>query len=98
MQETIKDFFTYKAKPLVRCGDTIYYGDMSQAYVAMLQINSYSTQEEIQLPDLIHVQLMRTQKGIKPQDIIVKKSEQRGLFNALDIADVWLTKALSEEE
>lgn len=30
-----EEFFSYKGKPLVRKGDTIYYGDMSDAYVVM---------------------------------------------------------------
>ena len=30
----------YKGKPLVRSGRTLYYGDPSEAYVAMLQIFS----------------------------------------------------------
>ena len=29
---------TYKGRPLVRSGNTIYYGDMGDKYVAMLQI------------------------------------------------------------
>ena len=30
----------YKGKPLVRCGNTVYYGHPAEAYVAMLQILS----------------------------------------------------------
>ena len=33
-------FFTYKDIPLVRNGDTIYYGSMSDKYVIMLKIMS----------------------------------------------------------
>ena len=29
---------TFKGRPLVRCDKTIYYGDMGDKYVAMLQI------------------------------------------------------------
>ena len=28
----------YKGKPLVRCGDTIYYGSMKDKYVVKLEI------------------------------------------------------------
>ena len=34
------DFFTYKGRPLVRCGDEIYYGNMEEPYVIRLQIKS----------------------------------------------------------
>ena len=32
-----QDFLTYKGKPLVRKGNEIYYGDMSEKYVIMLR-------------------------------------------------------------
>ena len=34
------EFLTYKEKPLVRKGNTIYYGNMSDPFVIMIQINS----------------------------------------------------------
>ena len=34
------EFLMYKGKPLVRNGKTIYYGYMSDPYVAILQITS----------------------------------------------------------
>ncbi len=33
-------FPTYKGKPLVRCGNTIYYGDMKDPYVIKMDIKS----------------------------------------------------------
>ena len=30
----------YKGKPLVRCGSTLYYGDMADQYVAHIQIKT----------------------------------------------------------
>ena len=39
MNEKTK-FPMYKGKPLVRCGDTIYYGSMKDKYVVKLEIKS----------------------------------------------------------
>lgn len=89
-------FFCYKGKPLVRSGDTIYYGSMTDDYVVQMNIKDSKTVDGHTVPNTILVQLMRTDKNIKPQDIIVKKSEKQGLYNALDIADVWLKRSLSE--
>ena len=33
-------FLTYRGKPLVRCGNTIYYGNMTDPYVLYLQITT----------------------------------------------------------
>mgnify|MGYP007113478778 CR=1 FL=1 len=40
MAEFKDTFLTYKGKPLVRCGKTIYYGDMADPFVACLQVQS----------------------------------------------------------
>lgn len=90
-------FLSYKGKPLVRNGNTIYYGSMLDDYVVMLQIKNNKTENNVELPNEILVQLLRTGKDVKPQDMVAKKSEKVGLYNALDIADVWLERALSEK-
>ena len=41
MSEQKKPSFpTYKGKPLVRCGDTIYYGSMKDKYVIKMDVKS----------------------------------------------------------
>ena len=35
--ENSPQFSTYKEKPLVRCGDVIYYGSMKDKYVVKLE-------------------------------------------------------------
>ena len=35
-----KEFSTYKGKPLVRCGDELYYGNMDEEFVIHLIIKS----------------------------------------------------------
>ena len=82
-------FPTYKGKPLVRCGDTIYYGSMQDKYVIKLDIKSKKKVGDLDVADKVVVQL-RTRKQI------VKTSEKEGLYLALDIADAWLTRALAE--
>ena len=44
MGEATSPFFMYKDKPLVRSGNTLYYGSMQDPYVVMLQI--LGTKEE----------------------------------------------------
>lgn len=96
MDEREKKFFSYKDKPLVRKGNTLYYGSMLDEYVVMLKILSQKEVAGEKVADKISVQLMRTATDIKPQDIVVKHSEKNGLGAAMDIADIWLNRALSE--
>ena len=86
-------FPTYKGKPLVRCGDTIYYGSMQDKYVIKLDIKSKKKVGDLDVADKVVVQLMYTDPEIRTRKQIVKTSEKEGLYLALDIADAWLTRA-----
>ncbi len=91
-------FPMYRGKPLVRSGNTLYYGDMSDEYVIMMQILSTKEFDGEQIADKVQVQLMLTDPEIRPKKRIVKKSEQDGLYNAMDISYIWLSRALKQTE
>ena len=86
----------YKGKPLVRCGDTIYYGSMKDKYVVKLEIKSKKKVKDLDVADKVTIHLMYTDHNIRSRKQIVKSSEKPGLYLALDIADVWLNRALAE--
>lgn len=96
MAETKKEkFLEYKGKPLVRCKNTIYYGDMKDAYVVCLNIiNEKDSIEDLKVSGKVAIQLLSTDPDVSPKDKIIKKSEKEGLFNALDLGAVWLKRAL----
>lgn len=89
-------FPTYKGKPLVRSGDTIYYGSMKDKYVIKMDIKSKKTVGGLEVADKVTVQLMYTDPEIRSRKQIVKTSEKDGLYLALDIAEAWLSRALAE--
>lgn len=89
-------FPTYKGKPLVRCGDVIYYGSMKDKYVVKLEIKSKKKVQDLEVADRVTIQLMYTDANIRSRKQIVKSSEKTGLYLAMDIADAWLTRALAE--
>lgn len=87
--------FTYKGKPLVRCGKTLYYGNSYDPYVIMMQVASTKTVGDMEIADKIFVQLINTDPNVRPREAIVKKSEKKGLYAAMDIASIWLERALA---
>lgn len=89
-------FPMYRGKHLVRSGDTIYYGNMTDKYVIKIDIKTKKTVEDMEVADKCIVQLMLTDPEIRSRKQIVKTSEKNGLYLALDIADAWLTRALTE--
>lgn len=89
-------FLMYKNKPLVRVGDTLYYGNMSDKYVIQMQVEGSKKQGTLNLADKIIVNLMYTDPELKSRAKVVKKSEKHGIYNAMDIGSIWLERALSD--
>lgn len=96
MAEKTKTILTYKGKPLVRSGNVLYYGDMAEKCVVMLQILSTTTKGDMQVADKVQVQLLLTDPEVRMKDRILKKSEKNGLYNAMDIGSIWLERTLAE--
>ena len=92
-----KEFFNFKGKPLVRCGDEIYYGNMEDEYVIRLQIKSKREENGMEIADKVAVQLLCTDPDLSPRKQLVKTSEKKGLYLAMDIADIWLERALAHK-
>ncbi len=92
----MRDFpLYYKGRALLRIGNMIYYGDMSEKYIVMLQILSSTKLDDIDLSGKVLVQLQYTDPDIKATDRVSKSAECNGLFAAVDLASVWLERALA---
>ena len=85
----------YKGHPLRRKDNLIYYGSMSDKYIVMLQVTETKALEDLELASRIQVQLQYTDPDLKSRDRIVKKSEKNSFYEAMDVAAVWLERALS---
>lgn len=87
-----ESFLMYKGFPLVRRNKDIYYGNMSDEFVANIRIVSSHKEGELDVSDKVKVTLMRTAKDIDAKDMIVKSSDRNSLYEALDVASIWLTR------
>jgi len=87
-------FSTYKGYPLVRSGNQLYYGYMSDPYVIWIQILETKEEDGEEMTSKVRVIQMSTETS-DPMKAFVKNAEREcGLYEALDIAKVWLDKAL----
>lgn len=92
----MSEFLTYKDKPLVRSGDEIYYGDMSEPFVIRFEILSYKEADGKKIADKVNIQLLKSDIQLDTKDRIVKETTKDSMFDALDFGFVWLERALKE--
>ena len=86
---------SYKGHPLRRKDNLIYYGTMAEKYIIMLQILSQKKDQDLDMATRVSVQLQLTDPDLKSRDRVVKKTEKDSLYAAMDVASVWLERALS---
>ena len=91
-------FLMYKGRPLVRSGNVLYYGSMAEKYVIVMQVLSTKEENNMTMAEKVQIQLMLTDEEVRMKDRIVKKSEKDSLYAAMDIAHVWLERALSSDK
>lgn len=86
---------SYKGHPLRRKDNLIYYGTMAEKYIIMLQILDTKKVDDLDVATKVAVQLQLTDPDLKSRDRVVKKTEKDSLYTAMDVATVWLGRALS---
>ena len=87
-------YLMYKNRPLVREGDTICYGDMSEKYILIMEIFGYKEENGVRVPDTVLVQVVESED----QNKIVRQGEKKGLYEAFGYGLIWLEQALGKDE
>ena len=87
----------YKGHPLRRKDNIIYFGSMADKYIIMMQILETKKVEDMEVATKVAVQLQLTDPELKSRDRVVKKSEKDSLYAAMDMASVWLERALASK-
>ena len=88
------DGLLYKGHPLRRVDNLIYYGSMADKYIIMMQVLDNKQEQDIKLATKVSIQLQLTEPE-NSRSRIVKKSEKDSLYAAMDVAAVWLDRALA---
>ena len=66
----------YKGKPLVRSGNVIYYGNPADPFIAMLQVLSNKSFEDLELSDKVSVQILSTDETLHTSQRVIKRTEK----------------------
>ena len=97
MSETKTEGLIYKGHPLRRIDNLIYYGTMADPYIVMMQILESKKENGLDMATKVSLQLQSTNPNVKARDRVVKKTEKDSLYAAMDVACVWLDRALSSK-
>ena len=92
-----KNALEYKGHPLRRQDNLIYFGDMSDKYIVQIQIMDSKKVKDLDVATKVSVQLQLTDPEIRSRDRIVKRSEKDSLYAAMDLAAIWLERALNNK-
>jgi hypothetical protein len=87
----------YKGHPLRRKDNLIYFGSMADKYIIMMQVTESKKVKDMDVATKIAVQLQLTDPNLKSRDRVIKKSEKGSMYAAIDVAAVWLDRALNSK-
>lgn len=87
----------YKGKPLIRHDKVLYYGSMADSHIIRMQIFDTKPDHGLNVASKVMVTLMQTDKKLSPTESVVKNGEKKSLNEAIEIADIWLSRALSNK-
>lgn len=88
---------TYRGHLLRRKENLIYFGTMAEKYIIMLQVLNTEKVKDIEVATKVAVRLEYTDPDVKSRERVVKKTEKDSLYAALDVASVWLERALAPQ-
>lgn len=88
----------YKGHPLRRIDNLIYYGSMADKYIIMMQILEKKKEQDLDVATKVSIQLQLTDPDLRSRDRVLKRSEKDSLYAAMDVAAIWLDRALAGKE
>lgn len=91
-------FLTYKGRPLVRSGNVVFYGNLTDKYVVMMQILGETPDGDIMQSTKISVELQNNDPEAKPNERVIQKTEKKSMADAMEIATIWLDRGEEEDE
>lgn len=88
--------FKFRNRPLIRSGNTIYYGDMTDPYVAVLQVTGTEKFQDLEVPTRISIQILSTDESLPLMERIKRNTEKKDFYDAINIASIWLERILKD--
>ncbi|MDR0818971.1 MAG: hypothetical protein LBN43_05315 [Oscillospiraceae bacterium] len=85
---------SYRGYPLRRQGNILYYGNLTDKYVVMIQITKSEQLRDLEISKTVLIKLLNNDPEIESRKRVEKKAEKDGLYPAIDLAATWLDRYL----
>lgn len=90
-----KKTLTYNGKPILRCGNRVYYGNLEDKLILVLDILKTENVNNLEVASEVLVQVMDN-TGELGKGQVFRKATRENLYKALDIGEWWLKDALKQ--
>lgn len=95
---TERDVLVYREKPLLRDGNTLYYGDFSENFIVRFTILETETVNDLDMAKKVIIELLEKNGDDIKSAKLTKKAERTSMWAALDIGIYWLEDILEMEK
>lgn len=95
MAEKKKKVLTYNGKPIIRCGNRVYYGNLEDKLILVLDVTKTKKVKGLEVASEVLVQVMDN-TGELGKGQVFRKATREDLYKALDIGEWWLKDALKQ--
>ncbi|HAZ19191.1 MAG TPA: hypothetical protein DER23_04950 [Clostridiales bacterium] len=96
MSNAITQAQYYKGFPMIKSGGILCVGDPADGAVLILTTLTTTQLMGEEIPELIFLQIQNTDKNSSDCGTIIKQTDKTGLYNALDIGLIWLSRELKK--
>ncbi len=95
---TERDVLIYREKPLLRDGNTLYYGDFNENFIVRFTILETEKVNDLDMARKVIIELLEKNGDDISTARLTKKAERTSMWAALDIGIYWLEDILEMEK
>ena len=95
---TERETLIYREKPLIREGNTLYYGDFNENFITRFTILESEKENDLDMATKIIIELLEKNGPDIKTAKLTKKAERTSMWAALDIGVYWLEDILEMEK
>ena len=94
---TEREILLYREKPLLRDGNTLYYGDFKENFIVRFTILESEKVNDLDMAKKVIIELLEKNGDDIKSAKLTKKAERTSMWAALDIGIYWLEDILEME-